>query len=131
MDMISPEGYRDLHANDSWEELAKERARLVRSLRRYELHHDDQNEQEMCPSASLVYQFELEFLRELCDLTRIAMCRETEEVDCFGVGDPDAEEEDDEEDAPESISRERVEEVNSQGFNIIDSQGNTKYCEGC
>lgn len=96
MDMISPEGYRDLHANDSWEELAKERARLVQSLRRYELHYDDQNGQEMCPSASLVYQFELEFLRELCDLIRIAMSRETGEVDCFG--DDELDEEEDEED---------------------------------
>ena len=34
---------------------------LLRSLRRYELHHDEQGEQEMCPSASLVNQFELEF----------------------------------------------------------------------
>ena len=88
MDMISPEGYRDLHANDSWEELAKERARLVQSLRRYELHYDDQNGQEMCPSASLGYQ--------LCDLIRIAMCRETGEVDCFG--DDELDEEEDEED---------------------------------
>ena len=56
---------------------------LLRSLRRYELHHDEQGEQEMCPSASLVYQFELEFLRELCDLTRIAMRREMGEVDFF------------------------------------------------
>ena len=57
---------------------------LLRSLRRYELHHDEQGEQEMCPSASLVNQFELEFLRELCDLTLRAMRRETGLAELFG-----------------------------------------------
>ena len=59
-------------------------AMLLRSLRRYELHHDEQGEQEMCPSASLVNQFELEFLRELCDLTLRAMRKETGLAELFG-----------------------------------------------
>lgn len=40
--MISPEGYRADHESDSWEELLKERSRLLRSLRRYELCSDSQ-----------------------------------------------------------------------------------------
>ena len=91
-------------------------------LRRYELRHDEQGEWEMCPSASLVYQFELEFLRELCDLTRIAMCGEMGEVNCFGDGEAgDGEDEDtDDEAAAESLSQER-----------IDGLENIRHFKGC
>ena len=41
MSMIGPEGYRMDHEGDSWEELATERTRLNRSLRRFELHHEE------------------------------------------------------------------------------------------
>lgn len=130
MDMISPEGYRMDHESDSWEELLKERSRLLRSLERYELCCDERDDREMCPSASLVYQFELEFLRELCDLTRIAMCREKGEANFFDDEADDGEGEEGEAIA-EMPSQERIDEASSQGFNIVDELGNIRYFEGC
>ena len=72
--------------DDSWEELAAERARLNRSLRRFELHHGEllNAECSMDPGPDVVYQCELEHLRELCDLTLRAMRRETGLAELFG-----------------------------------------------
>ena len=86
MSMIGPEGYRMDHEGDSWEELAAERARLNRSLRRFELHHGEllNAECSMDPGPDVVYQCELEHLRELCDLTLRAMRKETGLAELFG-----------------------------------------------
>ena len=79
MSVISPGMYREMHESDSWEELARERGRLVRRLRRFELHCDELlgDGCAMDPGPDVFYQCELEFLRELCDLTLRAMRRET------------------------------------------------------
>lgn len=89
MSMIGPETYRMGHEGDSWEELAAERARLNRSLRRFELHHDEllNAECSMDPGPDVAYQCELEYLRELCDLTLRAMRRETGLAELFGEGE--------------------------------------------
>lgn len=86
MSVISPGVYRDMHKNDSWEELARERDRLVRRLRHFELHCDELlgDGYVMPPGPDVFYQCELEFLRELCDLTLRAMRRETGLADFFG-----------------------------------------------
>lgn len=86
MSMIGPETYRMDHEGDSWEELVRERARLNRSLRRFELHRDEllSAEYSMDPDPDVAYQCELEYLRELCDLTLRAMRRETGLAELFG-----------------------------------------------
>lgn len=134
MSVISPGVYRDMHKNDSWEELARERDRLVRRLRHFELHCDELlgDGRAMDPGPDVFYQCELEFLRELCDLTLRAMRRETGLADFFGDEADDGEGEDTQDEAAAELpSQEHIDEVNSQGFNIIDDLGNIRHFEGC
>ena len=135
MSVISPGMYREMHESDSWEELARERSRLVRRLRHFELHCDELlgDGRVMDPGPDVFYQCELEFLRELCDLTLRAMRRETGLADLFGDDEADGGEGEDTQDeaAAELPSQERIDEVNSQGFNIIDDLGNIRHFEGC
>ena len=135
MSVISPGMYREMHESDSWEELARERGRLVRRLRHFELHCDELlgDGRVMDPGPDVFYQCELEFLRELCDLTLRAMRRETGLADTFGDDESDGGEGEDtpDEAAAELPSQERIDEVNSQGFNIIDDLGNIRHFEGC
>ena len=135
MSVISPGMYREMHESDSWEELARERGRLVRRLRHFELHCDELlgDGRVMDPGPDVFYQCELEFLRELCDLTLRAMRRETGLADTFGDDESDGGEGEDtpDEAAAELPSQERIDEVNSQGFNNIDDLGNIRHFEGC
>ena len=95
MSVISPGMYREMHEGDSWEELARERGRLVHRLRRFELHCDELlgDGCAMDPGPDVFYQCELEFLRELCDLTIRAMRRETGLADLFGNDEADGRDE--------------------------------------
>lgn len=71
MTMISPQGYVDELENESYEELIKERDKLIREIRYFEKHREEimnNDENYICPSPDVVYQWNLDVLGSLCVL---------------------------------------------------------------
>lgn len=68
--MISPQAYVDELENETYEKLIKERDRLIRDVRYFEKHLEEQmqNEIRICSSPAVVYQMHLEYLGALCIL---------------------------------------------------------------
>lgn len=68
--MISPEAYIAHLEGASYNELIKERDRLIRSIRKYEKLEKagDRSSEDWfrCPSPDVVYQCSLEYLAKLC-----------------------------------------------------------------
>ena len=65
--MISPEGYKDMHQDDSYEELLEERESLLEAMRDFEENYDP-SKPFMYPSPEDVYLFNLQYLAKLCEL---------------------------------------------------------------
>ncbi len=69
MTMISPQNYIEKQKDKSYEELVKERDRLIRDVRYFEKHIKELTEN-VCihPSPDVKYQVHLDYLGELCKL---------------------------------------------------------------
>ncbi len=65
--MMSPEVYIDEQKNKSYDELLKEKERLVKDIEQYE-NNPDFEEIIIDPSPDVRYQCNLEYLSELCKL---------------------------------------------------------------
>lgn len=67
--MISPQSYIEQQKEKSYEELVKERNRLIRDVRYFEKHMKELMENVYIhPSPEVKYQCRLEYLGELCKL---------------------------------------------------------------
>lgn len=69
--MISPYSYREEQAKKTYKELLKERKELLKKIIEFEnnLDEPDGNDVEIIsPSPEVVYQCNLQYLSELCDL---------------------------------------------------------------
>ena len=68
--MISPQTFIEELEDKSYEELLKVRDELIVDILYFEKHFEEQMQDELriCPSPDLVYQFNLEYLSELCKL---------------------------------------------------------------
>lgn len=66
--MLSPMSYDNLHANDTLEELIKERNSLIKEIKYFEKHKEEllADEKVMSPSPDLYYEFELWYLTIIC-----------------------------------------------------------------
>ena len=73
--MMSPQTYKDLHQDDSYEELLAERESLLGAIVDFEQNYDE-TKPFMYPSPQDQYLFNLEYLAELCDLIREAYIRD-------------------------------------------------------
>ncbi|MBR5932011.1 MAG: hypothetical protein IKZ95_08335 [Lachnospiraceae bacterium] len=65
--MMSPQTYKDLHQDDSYEELLAERESLLEAIADFEQNYDE-TKPFMYPSPQDKYLFNLEYLAELCAL---------------------------------------------------------------
>ena len=72
--MISPETYTGMHRDASFEELIRERNRLLREIRRLEkiVFSEDRSADDwrIKPDPDVRYQMELEYLARLCLMMR-------------------------------------------------------------
>ena len=68
--MISPQSYIEQQKDKSYEELIKERDRLIKDVRYFEKHIEKfmNNESGIHPSPDVKYQIYLDYLGELCKL---------------------------------------------------------------
>ncbi len=66
--MISPGAYREIHKDDSLEELQKEREELIDFMTRYENHELSEEAYMIHPSPSVMYSCYKEYFRELMKL---------------------------------------------------------------
>ncbi len=66
--MISPFLYRAEHENDSLKKLQRERAELIRYMKKYENHELPEVDYSMCPSPDVVYSCYKDYLWELFEL---------------------------------------------------------------
>ena len=67
--MLSPESYVNTLKDNSYEELLKERDKLIRELRYFEKHREElTKEVEICPSPETEYYWGLHYLAELMKL---------------------------------------------------------------
>ena len=68
--MESPQSFIEEQKDKSYEELLKVRDELIVDILYFEKHYEEQMQDELCicPSPDLVYQFNLEYLGELCKL---------------------------------------------------------------
>ncbi|MBO4835301.1 MAG: hypothetical protein J5483_04235 [Lachnospiraceae bacterium] len=65
--MMSPETYKDIHQDDSYEELLEERDSLLEAMHDFEENYEP-SEPFMFPSQEDVYLFNLQYLAKLCEL---------------------------------------------------------------
>lgn len=66
--MISPESYLEEMKALDYEELIKERDRLIHEIRHFEKHKDDVSVEPLQhPFPNVVYQVSLEYLSKLCE----------------------------------------------------------------
>ena len=65
--MLSPEGYTDMHQDDSYEALLEERESLLEAMRDFEENYDP-SKPFMYPSPEDVYLVNLQYLAKLCGL---------------------------------------------------------------
>ena len=71
MTMMAPQSYVDDLEGESYEQMIKERDKLIREIRHFEKHREEiMNSEEVyiCPSPDVVYQMNLEYLGALCML---------------------------------------------------------------
>ena len=70
--MISPGSYSDEHKNDTFNQLMEERDSLYKEIKELEkiVYNDDrgQSEWKMQPGPDVIYQMDLEYLAEICNL---------------------------------------------------------------
>lgn len=66
--MISPFTYKDIHKDDSLKKLQRERADLIRYMKKYENHELSEDDYMMCPSADLRYSFYKDYLWQILEL---------------------------------------------------------------
>lgn len=67
--IMSPMIYKEMHLNDSYEELIKERNWLIRQVKYFEKNKEKlMNEYLVCPTPDVVYKFNLEYLVIICAL---------------------------------------------------------------
>ena len=69
--MISPYLYREEQENKSYKELLKEREGLLKEIIEFEGNLDKSAGDDLeitCPSPEVIYQCNLQYLSELCDL---------------------------------------------------------------
>ena len=67
--MISPKTYIEEQKDKTYEELIKERDRLIKEVRYFEKHIEKEMKvQYISPSPDVIYQWNLEYLSELCNL---------------------------------------------------------------
>ena len=66
--MLSPMSYDNLHANDTLEELIKERNRLIKEIKYFEKHKEEllADEKVMFPSPDVVYEMNVQYLTIIC-----------------------------------------------------------------
>ena len=68
--MISPDLYRDEKQTKTYEELIKEKDKLVKYIRDFEINKIPMDDYLMNPSPEVIYQCNLEYLSELCILIK-------------------------------------------------------------
>ena len=69
MTMPAPQGYIDKLDGESYEGLIKERDKLIREIRHFEKHREEimnSDEEPICPTPDVVYQWNLDALSLLC-----------------------------------------------------------------
>ena len=69
MTMIAPQSYVEDLEDESYEELIKERDKLIREIRHFEKHRAEimnSDEEIICPSPDVIYQWNLDALGLLC-----------------------------------------------------------------
>lgn len=66
--MISPNGFVEELKDKPYKELLKERDKLIRQIRAFEKDKVPESEYSICPSSEVVYQMNLQYLGELCNL---------------------------------------------------------------
>jgi len=66
--MISPNGFVEELKDKPYKELLKERDKLIRQIRAFEKDKVPESEYSICPSPEVVYQMNLQYLGELCNL---------------------------------------------------------------
>ena len=66
--MISPNCFVDKLKDKTYKELLKERDKLIRQIRAFEKDKVPEIEYSICPSPEVVYQMNLQYLGELCNL---------------------------------------------------------------
>ena len=66
--MISPYSYIEEQKNKNYKQLIKERDKLLKEIYEFENNQSNAEEEIMCPSPEVVYQCNLMYLGELCDL---------------------------------------------------------------
>ncbi|MBQ8472558.1 MAG: hypothetical protein IJ501_03545 [Bacilli bacterium] len=68
--MISPDLYRDEKQTKTYEELIKEKDKLVKYIRDFEINKIPMDDYLMNPSPEVLYKCNLEYLSELCILIK-------------------------------------------------------------
>ena len=66
--MLSPESVIDYLSDKTYDEIIKERDRIIREIRRFEKNKVDESEWLICPSPDVRYQCNLEYLAGICKL---------------------------------------------------------------
>ena len=66
--MISPFSFRAEHENDSLKKLQRERAELIRYMKKYENHELPEEDYHMCPSPEVHYSMYKDYLWEILEL---------------------------------------------------------------
>ena len=69
MTMIAPQSYVDDLEGESYEQMIKERDKLIREIRHFEKHREEimnSEEAQICPSPDVIYQWNLDALGFLC-----------------------------------------------------------------
>ena len=67
--MISPQGYLEMHKNQTYPQLIEERNKLIAAIVQFEKHeiaNDGENSSDVTPSPEVRYQCNLEYLSVLC-----------------------------------------------------------------
>ena len=69
MTMMAPQSYVDDLEGESYEQMIKERDKLIREIRHFEKHREEimkSEEAQICPSPDVIYQWNLDALGFLC-----------------------------------------------------------------
>jgi hypothetical protein len=66
--MISPDMFVELHKHKKYEELLTVRDELIKEIREFETKTYDPEMDNICPSPDVIYQVNLLYLGQLCEL---------------------------------------------------------------
>lgn len=66
--MISPGAALESSKKKTYEELLAERDEILEGIRDFETHRDEPKQEEICPGPEVIYQWDLEYLGDLCKL---------------------------------------------------------------